>query len=185
MLWSLQLRAVQLIVPVWHPTGSAPPPGGVFPDPSEYGADVSLALPKGCAMRNQEPAPSGPWSGSACWTQVSEPVLHRVSPVCPWIPGPAKRKLDFRELGWNFGPRVHPFPIIPCCTPPHDALVKTFMDLKVTTVGKVDLGASSEAEGWKDVLQLLREQDEKMERLAIALSIIQQGMLRNNPRHVP
>ena len=44
--------------------------------------------------------------------------------------------------------------------------------------------ASLGAERWKDVLQLLKEQDEKMERLARALSIIQQGMLRNNPRYV-
>ena len=36
----------------------------------------------------------------------------------------------------------------------------------------------------KDVLQLLREQREKMEKLARALSVIQQGMLRNNPGHV-
>ena len=48
----------------------------------------------------------------------------------------------------------------------------------------MDLGASPGAEGWKDVLQLLREQSEKMEKLARALSIIKQGMLRNNPRHV-
>ena len=40
------------------------------------------------------------------------------------------------------------------------------------------------AEGWTDVLRLLKEQDEKMARLARALSIIQQSMLRNNPRHV-
>ena len=40
------------------------------------------------------------------------------------------------------------------------------------------------AEGWKDVLQLLREQSAKMEKLARALSVIQQGMLRNNPGHV-
>ena len=40
----------------------------------------------------------------------------------------------------------------------------------------MDLGASSGAEGWKDVLQLLKEQNEKMERLARALSVIQQGM---------
>ena len=58
------------------------------------------------------------------------------------------------------------------------------MDLKTKTVGKVDLDASPGAEGWKDVLQLLKEQNVKMERLARALSIIQQGMLRNNPRHV-
>ena len=45
-------------------------------------------------------------------------------------------------------------------------------------------GASPEAEGWKDVLQLLREQNKKMEKLARALSVIQQGMLRNNPGHV-
>ena len=43
---------------------------------------------------------------------------------------------------------------------------------------------SSEAEGRKDVLQLLKEQSKKMERLARALSVIQQGMLRNNPGHV-
>ena len=40
------------------------------------------------------------------------------------------------------------------------------------------------AERWKDVLQLLREQSAKMEKLARALSVIQQGMLRNNPGHV-
>ena len=40
------------------------------------------------------------------------------------------------------------------------------------------------AEGWKDVLQLVKEQSAKMEKLARALSIIQQGMLRNNPGHV-
>ena len=51
-------------------------------------------------------------------------------------------------------------------------------------MGKVDLGASPGAEGWKDVLQLLREQNKEMEKLARALSVIQQGMLRNNPGHV-
>ena len=40
------------------------------------------------------------------------------------------------------------------------------------------------AEGWKDVLQLLKEQSIKMEELARALSVIQQGMLRKNPGHV-
>ena len=40
------------------------------------------------------------------------------------------------------------------------------------------------AEGWKDVLQLLKVQCAKMEKLARALSVIQQGMLRNNPGHV-
>ena len=37
------------------------------------------------------------------------------------------------------------------------------------------------AEGWKDVLQLLKEQSVKMEKLAMALSVVQQGMLSNNP----
>ena len=51
-------------------------------------------------------------------------------------------------------------------------------------MGKVDLGASTGAEGCTDVLQLLREQSEKIEVLARALSVIQQGMLRNNSGHV-
>ena len=51
-------------------------------------------------------------------------------------------------------------------------------------MGKEDLGASPGAEGWKDVRQLLREQSEKMEILARAVSVIQQWMLRNNPVHV-
>ena len=53
-----------------------------------------------------------------------------------------------------------------------------------TTAAKKDFGAPPEAEGWKDVLQLLKEQSKKMERLARALSVIQQGMLRNNPGFV-
>ena len=36
------------------------------------------------------------------------------------------------------------------------------------------------AEGWKDVLQPLKEQSVKMEKLARALSVIQQGILRKN-----
>ena len=44
--------------------------------------------------------------------------------------------------------------------------------------------ASPGAEGWKDVLQLLKEQNEKMENLARALNVIQQGMLRNFPGFV-
>ena len=32
------------------------------------------------------------------------------------------------------------------------------------------------ADGWKDVLQPLKEQSKKMERLARALSVIQQGI---------
>ena len=46
------------------------------------------------------------------------------------------------------------------------------------------MGASSGAEGWKDILQLLRKQCEKMEKLARVLSVIYHGMLRNNPGHV-
>ena len=51
-------------------------------------------------------------------------------------------------------------------------------------MGKVDLGASPGAEGWEDVLELLKEQNEKLKKLAKALSVIQQGMLRNNPGFV-
>ena len=40
------------------------------------------------------------------------------------------------------------------------------------------------ADGWKDVIQLLKEQSKRMEKSARALSVIQQGMLRNNPGHV-
>ena len=98
-LRSLWTRTVQTIVSVWHLTGSASLPSGVFPDPRGGEAAVSLSLPRWYAMRNQEPGPSGPWSGSAYWTQVSEPVLLRASPVCPCIPGPAKRRLGLRELG--------------------------------------------------------------------------------------
>ena len=46
------------------------------------------------------------------------------------------------------------------------------------------MGASSGTEEWKDVLQLLREQIEKMEKLARALSVMKKVMLRNNHRHV-
>ena len=40
------------------------------------------------------------------------------------------------------------------------------------------------ADGWKDVLQLLKKQSAKIEKVARALSVIQQGILRNNPGHV-
>ena len=40
------------------------------------------------------------------------------------------------------------------------------------------------AKGWKDVRQLLKERSVKMEKLARALSVIQQDMLRKNPGHV-
>ena len=62
-------------------------------------------------------------------------------------------------------------------TPAYDAVLAPTPG---TTAVNKDLGASPEAEEWKDVLQLLKEQSKKMERLASALSVIQQGMLRNN-----
>ena len=40
------------------------------------------------------------------------------------------------------------------------------------------------AEGWKDVLQLLKEQSRKIERLSMALKVIQDGMLQNSPTTV-
>ena len=109
-----------MIVPVWHPTGIAPPPGGFFPDPLEGGADVSMILPRWCAMRHQEPALSGPWSGSAYWTQTSESVLPRASLVRSCFPGPAKRRLGLKDCG----PRVHPFLTTLTRSSTHDALVK-------------------------------------------------------------
>ena len=66
-------------------------------------------------------------------------------------------------------------------TPTHAAVLASTSG---TTAAIKDLGTSPEAEGWKDVLQLLREQNKKMEKLARALSVIQQGMLRNNRGHV-
>ena len=79
---------------------------------------------------------------------------------------------------------MHPFSTIPTRSSTHDALVKIYMVLLDKTVGKLNLGAPPRAERWKDVLQLLREQIERMERLVRALSVIQQGTLRNNPGHV-
>ena len=88
--------------------------------------------------------------------------------------------MGLRELGQDFCPRVHPFPTIPTRSSSHNALVKRFMDINKKTMGKEDFGASREAEGWQDLLQLLREPIEKMEVLARALRVIQQGMLINN-----
>ena len=58
------------------------------------------------------------------------------------------------------------------------------MDFTGKTMGKMDSGASPGSDRLKDVLQPLRQQSEKMEILATALSVIQQGMLRNNPSYV-
>ena len=98
---SLGLRIVQLIVPVWHPTQSASPPGGIFPDALEG---------RPC------------WGGSAYWTQTSESVLPRASLVRPCFPGSAKRRLGLRELGKDCGPRVNPFLTTPTRSSIHDAL---------------------------------------------------------------
>ena len=49
----------------------------------------------------QEPASSGPWSGSAYWTQTSESVFFPATLDRPCIPVPTKRSLDLRELGYN------------------------------------------------------------------------------------
>ena len=65
-------------------------------------------------------------------------------------------------------------------TPTHAAVLASTSG---TTAANKDLGASPEAEGWKDILQLLKEQKKK-KKLARALSVIQQGMLKNNPGHV-
>ena len=46
--------------PFRHPTGSALSLSGVFPGPRGGESDVRLALPRWCAMGDQEPAPSGP-----------------------------------------------------------------------------------------------------------------------------
>ena len=129
-LRSLWPRTVQTSVSVWHPTGSASSLTDVFPDPRGGEADVSLALPRWCAMQDEKPAPSEPWSGSAYWTQVLEPVMLRASPVCPCIPGPAKQRSGLRELGLDFCPRVHPFPTIPTRFSTLDALLQLSIDSK-------------------------------------------------------
>ena len=81
----------------------------------------------------------------------------------------------------------------------HDALVKLFLDyLDLTGKNKLEApsqvgkqrkdltkktgsGGLLEGEGWRDILQLLRDEDKKMEKLGRALKIIQQGILKNNP----
>ena len=41
-----------------------------------------------------------------------------------------------------------------------------------------------EMEDWKDILQLLKEQSEKMESLGTALEVIHEGMRQNTPTTV-
>ena len=131
-LRSLRVRAIQLIILVWHLTGSAPPRNGVPPDAWGGKADISLVLPRWRAMRDQEPAPSGPCSGRAYWTQTYS-VLPWASPVSSWIPGPAKRRLGLRKLGKDSGRRVYPFPTILTRSSMHDALEKLLMENQKNT----------------------------------------------------
>ena len=88
---------------------------------------------------------------------MSESVLLRASPVRPCFPGPAKRRLGPRELGYDCGPGVHPFSTIPTCSSAHDALVYRFMETTKEKGRKI--GKENEAsvaplgpEGWKDIL---------------------------------
>ena len=57
---SVTKNSPKTIVSVWHPTGSVSLLSGVFPGPPGGEVNVSLALLRWCAMRDQEPAPSGP-----------------------------------------------------------------------------------------------------------------------------
>ena len=65
-----------------------------------------------------------------------------------------------------------PFPTIPTHSSTHNALVNKFMNKKNIKKRNEESAVSLGAEGWKDVLQLLKEQDEKMERLPKAFRII-------------
>ena len=60
-------------------------------------------------------------------------------------------------------------------TPTHAAVVASILG---TTSANKDLGASPEAEGWKDVLQLLKQQNKKMEKFSRALSVIHLSVFR-------
>ena len=96
-------------------------------------------------------------------------IGHRFRSLCCFEQVQSVRVIrDQISEGWASGywgrTSVHPFPTIPTGSSMHDVLVNKFMDSKLKTVWKVDLGASSGADGWKDVLQLLREKSEKMEK---------------------
>ena len=58
-LRSFRLWRIQLIVPIWHPTGSAPIPSCVILDPWGGGTDVSLTLSKWWAIWDQKHSPIG------------------------------------------------------------------------------------------------------------------------------
>ena len=59
-------------------------------------------------------------------------------------------------------------------------MVREYISRHRDIFGGKDPRTSSRAEGGKDVHQLQREQNEKMEKLTKAFSFIQQAMLRNN-----
>ena len=88
---------------------------------------------------------------------------------------------------WSEGTPV-PY-TIPTRSSVHDALVHRFMETakeKGRKRGKEneDSVAPLGAEGWKEILQLLKEQGEKIEMLGRAFKVIQEGMLKNNPAPV-
>ena len=71
----------------------------------------------------------------------------------------------------------------------HDALVYQFMEKtnnkrKETGREKKGKEAPLGAEGWKDILQLLKEQGKKIEMLGQAIKAIQDGMRKCNPAPV-
>ena len=98
---------------------------------------------------------------------MSESVFPPATPVPPCIPGLAKRRLGLEELDKDRGPRVYPFPTISTTT--HDALVKRFMDNQKKSLAKKECKALLGGGGLVDILQLLKEQSQNMERLGIAL----------------
>ena len=58
------------------------------------------------------------------------------------------------------------------------------MDIKKSKMGNKEFEILSEDGGLKDILQLLKEQSKKMERLGMALKIIQDGMRQYTPTTV-
>ena len=58
------------------------------------------------------------------------------------------------------------------------------MDTKKSQMGNKECEIFSEDGGLKDILQLLKEQSRKMERLGMALKVIQDGMRQNTPTTV-
>ena len=63
-------------------------------------------------------------------------------------------------------------------------LVNMFMDPENMKKENKECETLSGDKGLKDILQLLKEQSEKMERLGLALKVIQDGMRQNTPTTV-